>query len=90
MLLTLIAGAPGVAGFDEPAHSTDVSFGLSPMGCYGYCSSNLVEAPVASTISTTALTVRGINWLESPTTVLASVAPSAAVLKLPDDLVKLV
>jgi hypothetical protein len=36
------------------------------------------------------LIVRGMNWLESPVTVRASVAPSVAALNAPEALAKVV
>jgi hypothetical protein len=45
---------------------------------------------VAFTPSTICAIVRGMNWLESPTTVRANVAPSVAALNAPDALVKVV
>lgn len=74
----------------DQRHRYDGFYSLPSASNYGYCSSNLVDASAASTESTNAFIVRGINGLQSPTTVLASVAPSVAVVKLPDDLVKLV
>jgi len=56
----------------------------------GYDSTTVALAPVALSASTMEAIVRGMNWLESPTTVRASVAPNVAALKAPDALSKVV
>jgi len=50
----------------------------------GYASSSVTVAPVRCTPATIRPSVRGMNWLVSPTSGRASVAARVAALKLPE------